>query len=145
MLQSTAPRVTIGCRTRVYFRGIYLRNRLRIWLMGMGIIALVMFTFTLRRRSQTSTRVEQLCEAVLQILAEQDGLHRRDPTLPNSISIHQIRDALFFKASNRTRNRLWPLVRDRFVCTAEGTHQFVGLQGHQSEQQCEGNCNEHQG
>lgn len=111
MLQSTRPRVSLGCRMRVGLRGIYQRNRLRIWLGGLGLLALVSLVTMTRHRRRTSKRVEQLCQAVLQILAEQDGLHRRDPTLPNSISIHQIRDALFFKSGARTRNRLWPLVR----------------------------------
>lgn len=111
MLQSTRPRVSLGCRVRISLRGIYRRNRLRIWLGGLGLLALTSLVTMARHRRRTSKRVEQLCQAVLQILAEQDGLHRRDPTLPNSLSIHQIRDALFFKSGARTRNRLWPLVR----------------------------------
>lgn len=95
---------------RVYLRHFYERNQLRIWLTGLAILLAAFLYLTYQRRSTTSKRIEELCQAVLQILAEQDALNRRDPTIPSAISVHQIRDALFFKANHRTRNRLWPLV-----------------------------------
>lgn len=110
ILQSLSPRITIGCRIRVYLRRFYERNQVRIWLTGATLLLAGFWYLSYQRRSRTSKRVEELCQAVLQILAEQDALNRRDPTIPSAISIHQIRDALFFKANNRTRNRLWPLV-----------------------------------
>lgn len=62
------------------------------------------------QRRKTALKVEELVQTVLQILAEQDALNRRNPTVPSTISVHQIRDALFLKSSQRNKNRFWPLV-----------------------------------
>jgi hypothetical protein len=110
MLQSSAPRITLACRSRLYFKGVYNQHRFRIWTAGIIFGTMAYLWVMAHRRGRTAKRVAELTEAVLQILAEQDALNRRDPTISSTISVHQIRDALFFKSSNRARSHLWPLV-----------------------------------
>lgn len=98
----------------------YRAYRFKIWTGGLVIAALVVTWYHLKSKSKNARKVEELMQAVLQILAEQDALNRRDPTIPSSISIHQIRDALFFKSSARQKTHLWPL-----VCKAIGRNSNV--------------------
>lgn len=114
MLQSKAPRLSFACQSRLYLSAIYQRNKLQIWLGCFILVSIAMIAYSLHRKNKTTRRVEELVQAVLQILAEQDALNRRDSTVPSTLSVHQIRDALFFKTNARRRNRLWPLVYSQF-------------------------------
>lgn len=120
MMQSRVPTMSIGCRTRLVMGAFYRTYKMKIWTSGLVLLSIFYSWFRLRTRSRQQRRVEELVQAVLQILAEQDALNRRDPTIPSSISIHQIRDALFFKSSARQRATLWPT-----VCQAIGRNSNV--------------------
>lgn len=96
----------LGCRVRRKLLGI-------AWYLG-GLMVTVIFFLAgwwwWRGRQEEARQVEELVQAVLQILAEQDAMNRRDPMLTATISIPQLRDALFLKASTAEKNRLWPRV-----------------------------------
>lgn len=112
--------MSIGCRIRLVLGAFYQAYRVKIWVCGLTLLGALYIWFRIRVHSRQQRRVEELVQAVLQILAEQDALNRRDPTIPSSISIHQIRDALFFKCSARQRTILWPA-----VCQAIGRNSNV--------------------
>lgn len=120
MMQSRVPAMGVGCRMRLVVGAFYRAYRMKLWTGGLLLLSTLYLWFRLRTRSHQQRRVEELVQAVLQILAEQDALNRRDPTIPSSISIHQIRDALFFKSSARQRTTLWPV-----VCQAIGRNSNV--------------------
>lgn len=58
-------------------------------------------------------------------------MNRRDPTCPSTISVHQIRDALFLKSSTRERNTLWPLVVEAIASNSSVRESVMSVQGEQ--------------
>lgn len=131
MLQSKTASIPLKCRLQLYMINYYKSHKLQVWSCGMALLSLLYIFSTLRQRSKTVKKIEELVQAVLQILAEQDALNRRDPTIPSSISIHQIRDALFFKTSNRTRHRLWPLLCKAIERNSNVRESVMNIKGEQ--------------
>lgn len=131
MFQSIKPSVTIACRLKVAWNSFYRVYRLKIWMAGIALI-LILYTYVrVKVHTKTAKRVQQLVDAVLQILGEQDALNRRDPTIPSSISIHQIRDALFFKSNVKLRNKLWPLVCEEIGRNSNVRETVMSIKGEQ--------------
>lgn len=103
---STLPLLGWQCRLQI---GLYRHRRKLLGVLALSCL-LIYCIFCMRQRRLDALRTDELVHAVLQILAEQDALSRRDPQIPSTISIHQLRDALFLKSSHRERPRLWPKV-----------------------------------
>lgn len=132
MFQSKNPIMGVACRVKRWGRSFYQTHKRAVWLTtGTGFLLIVLI-FKSRERSRTGKRVQELVHVILQILAEQDALHRRDPLIPASISVPQIRDALFYRASARHRNRLWPLVCDAIQKNSNVRESIMYLKGEQT-------------
>jgi hypothetical protein len=131
MLQSRTPRITLKCRLQLFFQNIYAQFFFQIWIGGAITVLVLLAVLVGYNNSKTSRRVDELVQAVLQILAEQDALNRRDPTVSSTISVHQIRDALFLKNNTRLRNRLWPKVCRAISLNTNVRESVMSIKGEQ--------------
>lgn len=129
ILVSKWANFSLYCRIKLYAQGQW--DSAKRYLIPLGIILITISTFAIRWRQKKSlsASVDELVQTVFQILAEQDALHRRDPTIPGAISVHQIRDALFLKASSRARSRLWPAVCRAIACNSNVRECVMSIRG----------------
>lgn len=111
--------------------GFYRRFRWYIWASAMLAVAVGGIAISTHRRRRHERHVEQLTLSVLQILAEQDAINRRNPTVASAISVHQIRDALFLKASTRIKNRIWPAVCKAISRNSSVRESVMSIKGEQ--------------
>jgi hypothetical protein len=104
------------------------------WHMLGVIFALALLAYiylTVRRYIWERRKADELVQSVLQILAEQDALNRRDPTRPATISVHQLRDALFMNARKAEKLRLWPRVCEAIAHNSNVRESVMSIKGEQ--------------
>lgn len=76
-------------------------------------------------------KVDELCQTCLQCLAEQDALNRRDPTRPSTLSVPQLRDALFMNATSADKLTLWPKVCKAIANNSNVRESVMSIKGEQ--------------
>lgn len=109
-IRSIRPLLPIGCKICLSIKRFYRRFFVHLWSFTFVVLLCTLLVWKRMKRLQRDRMVADLVRKVLHILAEQDHLNRRDPTIPSSISVPQIRDALFMKSALSYRDSLWPLV-----------------------------------
>lgn len=95
------------------------------------VLASIYFYFRLKRSAWERRKVDELVQTVLQCLAEQDALNRRDPSRPSTLSVPQLRDALFMNASVKEKACLWPKVCASIAANANVRESVMAIKGEQ--------------
>ncbi len=127
LLLSTIPTFTLKCQ-------IYLLVRTYLWQISStfaGIVLSILIFFKWKMSKWEHKKIEELVQTVLQCLAEQDALHRRDPSRPNTISVPQLRDALFMNASSSDKTKLWPKVCQAIAHNSNVRESVMSIKGEQ--------------
>lgn len=119
-IRSIRPLLPLGCKICLGIKRFYRRFFVHLWSFTFMVLLCTLLVWKRMKRIQRDRMVADLVRKVLHILAEQDHLNRKDPTIPSSISVPQIRDALFMKSALSYRDSLWPL-----VCRAIDRHSAV--------------------
>ena len=105
----------------------------RFYLIAISLLAvLAIYQYFKWQWSRAEKRkVDELVQTVLQCLAEQDALNRRDPTRPATLSVPQLRDALFMNAPASDKTRLWPKVCDAISNNSNVRESVMSIKGEQ--------------
>jgi len=120
-------------RCQLYLLVSYFVDTYRWHLIGFSLafLLIVYFYFRLRTARWERKKVDELVQTVLQCLAEQDALNRRDPSRPATLSVPQLRDALFMNASSKEKARLWPLVCSAIANNSNVRESVMSIKGEQ--------------
>lgn len=106
-------------------------HRPQLIFVSCALLAAVYLYLRLKRSVWERRKVDELVQTVLQCLAEQDALNRRDPSRPSTLSVPQLRDALFMNASVGEKARLWPKVCAAIAANANVRESVMAIKGEQ--------------
>jgi len=92
--QVTRVHLGIVCRIKLKINNFLYQYEYHLVFLIVMVIVQSIFMWKWKRNKKFEDKARGLYHAVLQILAEQDAIHQRDPTHPSTLSVHQLRDAL---------------------------------------------------
>lgn len=128
---STVALLSYKCQVKLLAAQFYDQYRWHLTL-SIGFLLLSITAYLKWKWSRAEAKqVEELVQTVLQCLAEQDALNRRDPTRPSTLSVPQLRDALFMNAKAGEKARLWPRVCATIATNSNVRESVMSMKGEQ--------------
>ena len=128
VFESLQPKLPVMCRAKLMFIGFLARFKYQLVCVLITILIVFATYLKLSRNRRDQKRTMELVEQVVNILAQQAAIHRRDPLVPASLIVDQLRDALFFKEPKDAY--LWPLVCRAINANSNIREQSVHSHGH---------------